>query len=67
MKSKIFCFSFEILLVTLLLVLPAPFIIAEEAVSVEKTGTILRAYGPGGPPPAMREAAEKFGIKKGIR
>jgi accessory colonization factor AcfC len=30
------------------------------------TGTVLRAYGPGGPAPAMREAAQVFGDKKNI-
>jgi accessory colonization factor AcfC len=29
-------------------------------------GTKLRAYGPGGPAPAMREATKRFGDKSGI-
>jgi accessory colonization factor AcfC len=33
----------------------------------DKTVVALRAYGPGGPAPAMREAAKVFGDKKGIR
>lgn len=30
-------------------------------------GPALRAYGPGGPAPAMREAAKVFGDKKGVK
>ena len=40
--------------------------VAHESASADKSGTILRAYGPGGPAPAMREAAQVFGKKKKI-
>jgi accessory colonization factor AcfC len=35
--------------------------------SAEQKGVTLRAYGPGGPAPAMRDAAKAFGEKKGIK
>ena len=34
---------------------------------VDQTAVALKAYGPGGPAPAMRESAKVFGDKKGIR
>lgn len=37
------------------------------SVSSAQAQVILRAYGPGGPAPAMREAAQVFGAQKGIR
>lgn len=40
---------------------------AGETAPTDKTCVILRAYGPGGPAPAMREAAKAFGDKKGIK
>jgi accessory colonization factor AcfC len=40
--------------------------IAQQSVPLGKQGVILRAYGPGGPAPAMREAAKTFGDRKGI-
>lgn len=40
---------------------------AQAADTADKTGVILRAYGAGGPGPAMREAARVFGQKKGIK
>lgn len=39
----------------------------QTATAAEKSAPVLRAYGPGGPAPAMREAATVFGGKKGIR
>lgn len=36
-------------------------------VTAEQNGVTLRAYGPGGPAPAMRDAAKAFGEKKGIK
>lgn len=40
---------------------------AEEKPLVDKAGVSLKAYGPGGPAPAMLEAAKVFGAKNGIR
>lgn len=40
--------------------------LAQKADLAEKSAIILRAYGPGGPAPAMREAAKSFGSQKGI-
>jgi accessory colonization factor AcfC len=40
---------------------------AQESTAPEKTSVLLRAYGPGGPAPAMREAAKVFGEQKGIK
>ena len=39
---------------------------AQEADSAEKAPATLHVYGPGGPAPAMREAAQVFGKKKEI-
>lgn len=39
---------------------------AQQTIPAAKTGVTLRAYGPGGPAPAMREAAKVFASKKGI-
>lgn len=43
-----------------------PSVISQQVFSIEKSGTTLLAYGPGGPAPAMREAAKAFGGNKGI-
>lgn len=37
---------------------------AQETIPTAETGVTLRAYGPGGPAPAMREAAKVFASKK---
>lgn len=66
MKIKISSLSFGIALATFFLICAAPSAIPEEAVSVKKTSQILKAYGPGGPAPAMREAARVFGDQKRI-
>lgn len=66
MKMRIFSFRFGIMLIIFLLVLAALYAFAEKTSSVERTAVILRAYGPGGPAPAMREAAKVFGEIKGI-
>jgi len=52
-----------ILWVMILLVAPAS---AQSPAPVSKPDLVLRAYGPGGPAPAMREAAKSFGEKRGI-
>ncbi|RNC66707.1 MAG: extracellular solute-binding protein [Desulfuromonadales bacterium] len=60
-----FSFSFGITLLALLTALGVPSAIAQQAASVDKPGITLKAYGPGGPSPAMREAAKVFAAKKG--
>jgi accessory colonization factor AcfC len=52
-------------IVALLTVLIAPLAAARDDNHAEKETVILKAYGPGGPAPAMREAAKVFGTKKG--
>ncbi len=49
---------------TILLVIPAD---GQVTAPADNTSVSLRAYGPGGPAPAMREAAKVFGKKKGIQ
>ena len=41
-------------------------VVAYGSTTDDKTGVILRVYGPGGPAPAMREAAQAFGKMKKI-
>jgi len=65
MKQTVISFSFRIALAALLMALVVPSAIAQQAASAEKSAIILKAYGPGGPAPAMREAAKVFGAKKG--
>jgi accessory colonization factor AcfC len=65
MKQIVISFSFRIALAALLMALAVPSAIAQQAASAEKSAIILKAYGPGGPAPAMREAAKVFGAKKG--
>jgi accessory colonization factor AcfC len=66
LRPTIFSFSFGIALVALLMPLVVPSLMAQQAISVEKGAIVLKAYGPGGPAPAMREAAKVFGTRKGI-
>lgn len=56
--------SIPLLLVLGLLGAPAG---ATEAAPADQAGATLKAYGPGGPAPAMREAAKAFEARKGIR
>ncbi|MGB9701059.1 MAG: substrate-binding domain-containing protein [Thermodesulfobacteriota bacterium] len=66
MKLSVFLFYFGIVLGALLAGLGGSSAIAQQEVLVEKGKIILKAYGPGGPAPAMREAAKVFGAQKGI-
>jgi len=66
MKLKIFSFSFGIVVGALLMGLCVPSVIASQEVLVDKGKIILKAYGPGGPAPAMREAAKVCGAQRGI-
>ncbi|HSO71187.1 MAG TPA: substrate-binding domain-containing protein [Thermodesulfobacteriota bacterium] len=49
----------------ILLVIPASAQVT--TTPVDQTAVALKAYGPGGPAPAMRESAKVFGAKKGIQ
>jgi accessory colonization factor AcfC len=63
MKQKVIIFALSIIVSTFFAIVAS----AQETAPADKTGAILRVYGPGGPAPAMREAAKVFGVKKGIR
>ena len=67
MKEKVFTRALGIIALTFLAIMLQTAAIAQQAALTDKTGVILRAYGPGGPAPAMREAAKVFGDKTGIR
>ncbi len=66
MKRTAISFIFPTALAVLLIASFVPSAFAQQAVSTQKPAIILKAYGPGGPGPAMREAAKVFGAKKGI-
>jgi len=55
-----------IVLTCVMTVLPQPCAEAQVSAGTGKAAVVLRAYGPGGPAPAMREAAKAFGERKGI-
>jgi accessory colonization factor AcfC len=67
MKQTVISFSFRIALAGLLMALFVPSASPQQAASAEKSAIIIKTYGPGGPAPAMRDAANVFGAKKGIR
>ena len=56
--------NFFSIFLTILLMTPAS---AQVTAPVDKITVTLRAYGPGGPAPAMRESAKVFGDRKGIK
>lgn len=66
MKKTGISFSFRIARAALLMALTMPYASVQQVASAEKSTTILKAYGPGGPAPAMREAAKVFGADKKI-
>ncbi|MDP1889574.1 MAG: hypothetical protein Q8K55_01675, partial [Gemmatimonadaceae bacterium] len=43
-----------------------PWLGAQAPAAHTDSAASLRVYGPGGPAPAMREAAARFGARKGI-
>lgn len=67
MKQKVIILFLSIIISTFVAILLQTPASAQETAPTDKTGIVLRAYGPGGPAPAMREAAKVFGEKKGIR
>lgn len=67
MKQRGVTLVLSIIVSTCLAFLLQPSARAQETTPADKAGFVLRAYGPGGPAPAMREAAKVFGEKKGIK
>lgn len=67
MKQKVIKLFLSVIISTFVGILLQTAASAQETAPTDKTGVVLRAYGPGGPAPAMREAAKVFGEKKGIR
>lgn len=60
----VFCFA-VLSIITSLSTVPEV-LAAQQTAPAGAQGVTLKAYGPGGPAPAMREAAKVFGSKKGI-
>src|SRR5512141_1675384 len=67
MKQKVITLFLSIIVSTFVAILLQTAASAQETAPTDKAGVVLRAYGPGGPAPAMREAAKVFGEKKGIK
>ena len=67
MKQKGITLVLSIIVLTCLAILSLQSARAQETAPTDKTGIVLRTYGPGGPAPAMREAAKVFGERKGIK
>jgi accessory colonization factor AcfC len=67
MKQKGITLVLSIIVLTCLAILSQPSARAQETAPTDKTSIVLRTYGPGGPAPAMREAAKVFGERKGIK
>ena len=67
MKQKGITLVLGMIISTYLGILLQPSARAEETTPTDKPAVVLRAYGPGGPAPAMREAAKVFGEKQGIK
>jgi accessory colonization factor AcfC len=66
MKRTVIGVGLRIVFVLFVLALTVPSAVAEQGASGEKVPIVLTAYGPGGPAPAMREAAKVFGARKGV-
>lgn len=66
MKRKKITLALIMIISTFLAILFQTSAYTQETGPTDKPGVILRAFGPGGPAPAMREAAKVFGDKKGI-
>jgi accessory colonization factor AcfC len=67
MKQKSIAMARSILFSIFLTILPVSATTAQGTTPVDNTAVALRAYGPGGPAPAMRESAKVFGDKQGIK
>jgi accessory colonization factor AcfC len=57
--------SLRLALSALVVAIVIAMVMVEQSAAAEKTA-VLKAYGPGGPAPAMRDAAKAFGAKTGI-
>jgi len=66
MKQTTIALALSIIVSAFLTTLPVASSNAQVTSSSDSTVPVLRVYGPGGPAPAMREAATAFGAKKGI-
>jgi accessory colonization factor AcfC len=66
-KQKRITLVLSIIVSTCLAILLQTSAKAQEPTQTDKEGVVLRAYGPGGPTPAMRETAKVFGEMKGIK
>ena len=67
MKRKAIAPALSVCLSTFLTIVLVAAASAQVTAPADKTAVVVRAYGPGGPAPAMRESAKVFGDKKGIR
>lgn len=66
MKQNVIWFTLSLLIVVILVSLSQDASFAQDTTNPAKI-ELLKVYGPGGPAPAMREAAKIFGEKKGIK
>jgi accessory colonization factor AcfC len=66
MKRNMIWLTMRVLVAVILVTLSQDTLFAQETTHPAKT-EILKVYGPGGPAPAMREAAKIFGDRKGIK
>lgn len=66
MKQNVIWFTLSVFVAVILVTISQDASCAQETTQPAKTA-LLKAYGPGGPAPAMREAAKIFGDKKGIK
>jgi accessory colonization factor AcfC len=66
MDRKCLRISLKTVLFTLVLSLVAAAAYSQGPAPADKPAITINAYGPGGPAPAMREAAKVFGARKGV-
>ena len=66
MKRNVIWFTLSVFVAVILVTFSQDTSFAQETTQPAKT-EILKVYGPGGPAPAMREAAKVFGDRKGIK
>jgi accessory colonization factor AcfC len=67
MKKSIVTIATRVVLSMFMAGLSAKTAHTQQTTTAERSPTVLQAYGPGGPAPAMREAATAFGGKKKVR
>jgi accessory colonization factor AcfC len=66
MRPNVITLTFVMVVATFSAILLQTIAVAQQTAPAGSQGVILKAYGPGGPAPAMREAAKIFGGRKGI-